>query len=114
MDMNKHIVKNDDNKPFHSNGYAQTAGGDRIGSVSSESFDKRRQTDANRRIIAGYRRSAIGSSYSAAQRAKSIVSENVARLGQNKDSGQSSLQNFNSGGQKTNLNIPPRRYNPYA
>jgi hypothetical protein len=63
LDLNKHIVKNDDNKPFHSNGFARIAVGNRVGSVGSMSFSRRQQIDRDRRLVYGYNRSAIGSNY---------------------------------------------------
>jgi hypothetical protein len=65
MDLNKHIVSNDTNKPFHSNGYARVATGNRVGSTSSETFLQRQRIDRSRQIIKGYNRSTIGSSYGA-------------------------------------------------
>jgi len=65
MDLNKHIITNDTSRPFHSNGYAQVAVGNRVGSASSETFLQRQQIDRSRQIIKGYNRSAIGSSYGA-------------------------------------------------
>jgi len=75
MDLNKHIVTND-NKPFHSNGYARVAVGNRVGATSAESFSQRQQIERNRRLIYGYNRSAIGNAYGAL-RAKSVTSNNI-------------------------------------
>jgi len=75
-DMNKHIVKADDNQPFHTSGYAQIATGNRIGSVSTISFEQRQKIELNRQKIAGYNRSAIGRSCGAL-RAKSVTDTNV-------------------------------------
>ena len=58
--MNKHIVKTDDNQPFHTSGYAQVANGNRVGAVSTMSFERRQQIDQNRQKIGDYRRSTIG------------------------------------------------------
>ena len=60
MDLNKHIVKNDNNKPFHSNGFAQIANGNRVGSVDNTSFSQRQQIENNRRLVYSYNRSVIG------------------------------------------------------
>lgn len=84
MDLNKHIITNDTNKPFHSNGYAQIAVGNRVGSTSSKSFLQRQQIDHSRQIIKGYNRSAIGSSYGAL-RARPVstgidINRSMARL----------------------------------
>lgn len=110
--MNDHIIK-DDNKPFHSNGYASAANGDRFGSTSCESFDRRRQVDANRRIVSGYQRSAIGGSYDTLVANRSIVRGNVNRINQHRTH-ESSMQQFNSGNQNPTLRPQGRRYNPYA
>jgi hypothetical protein len=76
MDLNRHIVKVNDNKPFHSNGYAQIAVGNRVGSTAAHiSFEKRQQVDHNRRVVYGYSRSAIGSTYGAL-RSKNILGNN--------------------------------------
>jgi hypothetical protein len=72
MDLNKHIFKNDDNKPFHSNGYAQVANGNHLGATANISFNQRQQVDYNRRIIGGYNRSTIGSAYGVL-RAKPVI-----------------------------------------
>lgn len=77
MDLNKHIVTSDTNKPFHSSGYAQVATGNRLGSVANVSFNQRQQIDRNRRTIAGYNRSVIGSTYGAL-RAKPVITKDTA------------------------------------
>ena len=63
MDLNKHIVTNDSYKPFHSNGFAQIASGNNVGSAGRTSFEQRRQMDRSRQVIDGYRRSSIGNAY---------------------------------------------------
>jgi len=72
MDLNQHIVKNDDDKPFHSNGYAQVANGNQIGSTTSVSFEQRQLIERNRQLINNYNRSAIGSTYGV-MRAKPVA-----------------------------------------
>jgi len=112
MDLNKHIVKNDDNKPFHSNGYANVASGDRLGSTDNISFNQRQQIEYNRRVVGGYNRSAIGSAYGAL-RAKPVTKDMIGRTSMRQ---RPSLQQHN------NLNVGPRhfsepmprKYNPYA
>ena len=79
MDLNKHIVKSDNDSPLHSSGYAQIASGDRIGSTSSMSFEQRLQIERNRQVVGGYNRSAIGRSYGVL-RAKAVSNE-VGRRG---------------------------------
>lgn len=116
LDMNKHIVKDNDDKPFHSNGYARAANGDNLGASSDVTFDRRRQIDANRRVVAGYQRSAIGSSYNDTLRAKSVVGDNLTRLSQNRNqnSGSTQPRQRMSGIQKAAPPAPIRKYNPYA
>ena len=58
-DFSKNMINNDI-KPFHSNAFAKIASGDRLGSVSNESFEKRQEINQNRRIVYGYDRSNIG------------------------------------------------------
>lgn len=63
MDLNKHIVTNNTNKPFHSSGFAEAANGNHFGAVSKTSFEQRRQIDRNRQAIQNYQRSAVGNAY---------------------------------------------------
>jgi len=104
-DMNKHIVKADDNQPFHTSGYAQIATGNRIGSVSAVSFEQRQKIDLNRQKIAGYNRSVIGRNYGAL-RAKSVTDTNVTN--RNAINQRSTIP--------TNQPVvtPREKYNPYA
>lgn len=100
LDLNKHIVT-DGSQPFHSNGIARVANGDRIGSASNMSFEKRQQIEKNRQNIAGYNRSVIGSNYGAL-RARPVSNANITR---------------NSMIRQNMANTPnamPQRYNPYA
>jgi len=112
MDLNKHIVTNDDNKPLHSSGFAFVANGDRVGAVANTSFDQRQQIDRNRQTIAGYQRSSIGSAYSVL-RAKPVnrVDLNRNSLGRNP-----SLQRHNSLAPAPRQFSEPsaRTYNPYS
>jgi hypothetical protein len=73
MDMNKHIVSEDKNKPWHSHGYARVASGNQLGSSSSISFDRRQQIENNRQVVLGYNRSSIGNGYSVAPRTRPVV-----------------------------------------
>ena len=110
MDLNSHIVKNDDNKPFHSSGFAQVATGNRIGSVGGDSFSRRQQIDRERRLVYGYNRSAIGGAYGVL-RAKSITGSPARVLGEIK------LQQYNSISSKlpkTFSEPPARTFNPFA
>ena len=112
MDLNKHIVTSDTSKPFHSNGYAKVANGDRLGAAANISFSQRQQIDRNRQIIYGYNRSAIGNAYGIS-RAKPIIRSINKGTGMCQDP---SLQQYNS------LNSRPQRssgpstqsYDPYA
>lgn len=105
MDLNKHIVTNDTNKPFHSNGYAQIAVGNRVGSTGNISFAKRQEIDRNRKLIYGYNRSAIGNAYGVL-RAKPASTNNVI----NRTTGPS-LQQHNS---QNSAQRPPQNYDPFA
>lgn len=112
MDLNKHIATDNINRPFHSNGYAQVAVGNRVGSVGNISFNQRQQIDRNRRIVYGYNRSAIGNSITyGAMRAKSVLPVN------NGIKVDSALQRHNStnGTTPRTPNGPTHQsYNPYA
>lgn len=109
MDLNKHIVKNDDNKPFHSNGFAQIASGNRVGSVGRVSFNQRQQINNNRRLVYGYSRSTIGNTYSALRPKPIVNSTGNPQVGP-------SLQQHNSLPVSPPRFIEPavRKYNPYA
>ncbi len=80
MDLNKHIVTNDTNKPFHSNGFAQVANANHFGATTSESFERRRQIERNRQSIQNYQRSNIGNIYGTL-RAKPITTVRPVILG---------------------------------
>ena len=67
MDLNKHVVNNNNGKPFFSNGFAAVANSNGFGSTSNTSFEQRRQIDQNRHAVTGYQRSTIGTSYSQAR-----------------------------------------------
>ena len=99
--MNKHIAKPDNNVPFHTSGYAQVANGDRVGSTSTISFDKRRQIDQNRLKVAGYGRSIVGN-YRSGLRPKQVAERDViSRPAMNQ--------------RQISENPPsPRPYNPYS
>lgn len=71
MKIRKRFMTHNKDDFLHSNGYARVAGGGRIGSASTESFEKRLQIDNNRRIVGRYRSSTIGNPYGA-MRAKSV------------------------------------------
>lgn len=63
MDINKHIIKVNDEEIFHSSGYAQVASGNNLGSTSSVTFNQRLQVEKNRSVIGSYRHSSIGGLY---------------------------------------------------
>ncbi len=110
MDLNKHIVTNDNASHFHSSGYARVAYGDRVGSTTTESFGTRRRIDSSRQIINGYHRSAIGNTYGAV-RAKPISVDTSRPLGIN---GRPSAQQYNANSQVRPSSPRPQSYNPYA
>jgi hypothetical protein len=110
MDLNKHIINNDGNRPFHSSGFARIASGNRVGSTGNTSFNQRQKIDQERRLIYGYSRSKIGSSYSAL-RPKPVP------VDQNKIIPLSPLQQRNSrpiAVPQRPANPSPQSYNPYA
>ena len=81
LDMNKHIVKSDDDQPFHTSGYAVAANGGRIGAVSTLTFEQRQQMAQNRKTVNSYTRSAIGNTYSK-MRAQSVEPSAIANRAQ--------------------------------
>lgn len=118
MNLNKRIISNNDDKPFHSSGYAKIASGNRIGSVSAVSFGQRQQIDNSRSTVDLYKRSTIGNSYGVL-RAKKFTrpsfnhdTNSTDKVGDKK----SSLQQFNSvAPNKGRFNEPSGRgYNPYS
>jgi hypothetical protein len=102
LDMNKHIVKTDDSKPFHTSGYATVANRDRVGSVSTLSFERRQQIEQNRQRVGNYRQSVIGSSYSSL-RPKTVAGADVTNRAAIMQSPRNSVP------------APkPQSYNPYS
>lgn len=103
IDLNKHIVPDENNFKFHSNGIAKVNNGDHIGASSCMTFSQRQEVEKNRRLIYGYQRSAIGNSYSTI-RAKPVIKTKDPEVSQNR-------QQYNTRGRIT---PPIRKYNPYA
>jgi len=112
MDLNKHIVNDNSSKPFHSNGFARIANGNRIGSVASTSFNQRRQVDDNRRMVGVYSRSAIGNMHGVI-RARTVSRQAIKLKRVNRAS---TLQRHNSTGRiNLTVNVPAKKtYDPYA
>ncbi len=105
MDLNKHIVTDVNGSPFHSNGFACVNGTGRIGATSNMTFSQRQEIEKNRRLIYGYQRSSIGSTYGV-MRAKAVTPGKTTAAGV---SVMQSRQQFNS------MNAAPiQKYNPYA
>jgi hypothetical protein len=104
LDLNKHIVKADDSKPFHTSGYAVAANGNSIGSVSTVSFEKRLQIDQNRQKIGNYSRSAIANNYQLARPRQVIASSR-----NNLSVGPRVVQKLNNA-----PTAKPQSYNPYS
>jgi hypothetical protein len=110
MDLNKHIVKNDDNAPLHSNGYAVVANGNRIGSTSGESFRQRQLVERNRRLVDNYRLSHIGNNRGIL-RSKQLNAVERGYAGTSHSVGDG-RQNFSK---PKSFNEPATRtYNPYS
>jgi len=107
--MNNHIVKADDNQPFHTSGYAQVATGNRMGSVSTMSFERRQQIEKNRQKINNYRQSVVGS-YRTSLRAKSVVE------GESTNRNAIAQRPSTTGAQPMApaKPAPPPRFNPYG
>ena len=105
MDLNKHIVTDVNGSPFHSNGFACINGADKIGATSNMTFAKRQEIEKNRRLIYGYQRSSIGTTYGVV-RAAAVSAGKMVAAGA---AGCQSRQQFNS------MNsAPTQKYNPYA
>ena len=77
MDLNKHIVTNDNSKPFHSNGFADAANSNHFGATTTESFEQRQQIDRNRQAIQNYQRSSIGNAYGVLRAKPAPVVRNI-------------------------------------
>ena len=112
MDLNKHIVKIDNNKPVHSHGFAEVASGDRVGSTSNTSFEQRQLIDLNRQLVENYGRSTIGGSYSVVRAKKATDAEIINRTARPQRSSQrpSKLDT----GPTRFIEPPTRNYNPYS
>ena len=109
MDLNKHIVT-DDNQHFHSSGIARVANGNRIGSVSTISFEKRQQIEKNRQKIGSYNRSVIGN-YRSVPRTDLKADNPIKDIKKTSDS----LQKHNSIIKPRRFSdSPPRGYNPFS
>ena len=115
MNLNNHVIDDNDKKMFHSSGYARVANGNRIGSVANISFNQRQQIEHNRSTIGIYRRSSIGGAYGALEARRSIRPSINRAPTANKDD---SLQKFNSKNQANTqrkfIEPSPKSYNPYA
>lgn len=110
MDLNKHIVKNDDDKIMHSNGYASIANGDRIGSTDNTSFIQRRAIDNNRRVVGNYRRSIVGNAFGSLK-AKQVTPGEI-KLDTNLR--QNNPRPIINSGQRRFSEPSSRPYNPYS
>ncbi len=74
LDPNDHIVVADENdSAFHSNSFATVANGNRVGVVSTETFEQRKQREKHRQIIQGYQTSNIGRPFAAATQSSPIA-----------------------------------------
>lgn len=111
MDMNKHIVTNEESgaTPFHTHGFAKVASGDRLGAVSPTSFEERIKLENSRKLVGGYRRSALGSTYNPTR--PRVAGPNSTRPGVNTRA----TPGRGVGIPKRSFREPPTRgYNPYA
>ncbi len=114
MDLNQHIVKNENDNPLHSNGIARIDDSGRIGSVSNESFTQRMAIDGSRSLIGKYRGSFLGSQRGQMTIKKYVRPQPKIPAVRGVDS---KLQQYNS----THTTVPKRsftepqsrNYNPY-
>lgn len=106
MKIKKRFMTRDKDDFLHSNGYARVASGGKIGSASTESFEKRLQIDNNRRIVGRYRSSTIGNPYGV-MRAKSIDSTTVDL------NAVKSEPDFNKSNSEKPIINSPKRFDPY-
>lgn len=123
MRINKFIGTNSDEKPFHSSGYAQVSQGERIGSVSAETFSQRQATQKNRQLIGHYKDARISQnrSYDHSSRTSSYRTPSSRRVEHTADARQElsndSMQNRQpsaSASNRTVFNEPKsRKYDPY-
>lgn len=122
---------NDVSRHVHSSGYARAAYGSRIGATSSEMFSDRVNADKNRRVVARYRHSRMGSQLSSSA-ARSVRRDdtNVSRggvvgprmvdtrpiaiPGTNENPGAQAKRPTNNSSQVSFTEPPARKYNPYA
>lgn len=78
----KYAMKNDKKEDiFHSSGYAKSQSGSNFGAAggSGETFSARRDIDAERKFIQGYKNSRITNEYLGVQRAKKLASTAIAK-----------------------------------
>ncbi|MBR2589096.1 hypothetical protein IKE84_02040 [Candidatus Saccharibacteria bacterium] len=79
----KYAMKNDKKEDiFHSSGYAKSQSGSNFGAAggSGETFSARRDIDAERKFIQGYKNSRITNEYLGVQRAKKLAGTAIARV----------------------------------
>lgn len=107
------FVNDPNEKPFHSSGYAQVAGGGAIGSTNSQSFRQRHYIEHNRQHVNRY-----GDSYIAT----GVHAREGLRKSDDTDKGKRSTHAPALGGRgrisppprRHGFSEPPPRYNPYA
>ena len=104
---------NNDDKPFHSSGYARVANGNRIGSVASVPFGQRQQIEKNRQKVDSYRRSTVGSAYGVL-RAKRYVKPTTPISDASNSLQKNNSNNASSPVRRTFSEPGGRSYNPYA
>ncbi|HRN96826.1 MAG TPA: hypothetical protein PLZ58_00010 [Candidatus Saccharibacteria bacterium] len=110
--MNKHIVTNEESgaTPFHTHGFAKVASGDRLGAVSPTSFEERIKLENSRKLVGGYQRSTLGSTYNPTR--PRVARPNSTRPGGNS---RTAAPGRGVGIPKRSFREPPTRgYNPYA
>ena len=105
MFENKYLGQQNKNI-FHTSGYARLAQGGVIGSTSTETFERRRQIERNRRAVRRYGDSLIGRGHM--REVAQNSTQNPMRYG-GSYSPRSSVQ-----APPRTFHEPPPRYNPYA
>jgi len=115
MDLNKHIITNENSNPLHSSGFAIVASGDKLGVTSAVSFNQRQQIDRNRRVVDGYQRSTLGNAYGVL-RVKPVADKEDLTRKNLKVPKRPTLQQHNAASPAVRqfTEPTPRGYNPYA
>lgn len=80
LNLRDKVVKSDDDTVFHSNSFASFANGNRVGAVSSETFEQRKRREKQRKVIAGYQTSNIGRPFAATNQSGPALSRSLSNF----------------------------------